>query len=197
MPFFYKMIKLKNLPIILIIFFLLFANDFSYARVFLKKNEALNQAFPNADQFVKEQVFLNPEQVKNVELLSRSKLKSKLYIFYKATSNGNILGYALIDTHLLRTTTETVMFVINKDGTLREIEILAFFEPTDYMPGNKWVNLFNRNPLEDSLRVGKKIPNITGATITSNSFTKAARKVLAIYKVVFLDKNLLAEKEEN
>ena len=194
MPHFYIMKKY-----LILLFIFIFANipNFSHAKVFLKKNEALKQAFPNADSLVKEQVFLNNNQVDTIESIAKAKLNSKLYIFYVAKRNKDVLGYAVIETHTLRTTTETVMFVINPDGSLREAEILAFFEPLDYMPGNKWIDLFNNKPLNDTLKIGKRIPNITGATITSNSLTKAVRRVLAIYKVAFLKQNLLAEKEGN
>ena len=75
------------------------------------------------------------------------------------------------------------MFVINLDGTLRQTEILAFFEPPDYQPGKNWIELFEGKSSEDSLKVGKDIPNITGATITANSLAGATRRILAVFKV--------------
>ena len=192
MPFLFIM-RIKFLFALIFIFLLL--PNYSFGKVFLKRTEALKLAFPEAAEFEKNQVFLNSDQVKEIEKIAKAKLDSKLYIFYAAKKDNETLGYALIDTHTLRTTTETVMFVINLDGSLRQAEILAFFEPLDYMPGNKWMNLFNNKPLDQSMRVGKKIPNITGATITTNSFTSATRKILAIFKVALLEKNLLANKE--
>ena len=61
------------------------------------------------------------------------------------------LGYAIIDTHTLRTKTETVMFVLNPDGSLRQTEVLAFFEPQDYQAGGNWMELFYDKNLDNSL----------------------------------------------
>lgn len=155
----------------------------SETKVFMKRDEALNTAFPDAAQIEKKEIFLSSEQSKAIESLSRAKNESKLYIIYEAKNYDKTLGYAIIDTHTLRTKTETVMFVINPDGTLRQTEVLAFFEPQDYQAGGNWMELFEGKSAEDGLKVGKDIPNITGATITANSLSQATRRVLAVFKV--------------
>jgi len=66
---------------------------------------------------------------------------------------------------------------------MRQAEILAFFEPQDYQAGSNWIELFEDRTLDHGLRVGKDIPNITGATITANSLSHAIRRVLAVFKV--------------
>jgi Predicted NADH:ubiquinone oxidoreductase, subunit RnfG len=107
--------------------------------------------------------------------MAKSKLDSRLYTFYIGKKGNSTLGYAVLETHVLRTKTETIMVVINPDGTLRQVEILAFFEPHDYMPGNGWMNLFKDKTLNGSLWVGRDIPNMTGATITSNAMVQSVR----------------------
>jgi len=158
----------------------------------MTRDEALKLAFPNADRIEKKTVFLTEVQTKKIEDIAKSKLESKLYIFYVGKKGKETLGYAVIDTHLLRTVTETIMIVVNPDGTIRQLEILAFFEPPDYMPGKNWVHQFSRKTLDDSLRIGKGIPNITGATITSNSMIRAVRRVMAVFQVAVQGKNEVA-----
>lgn len=153
----------------------------------MKKDQALHQAFPEAQRIEKIQVFLDPSQVEKIESIAMSELDSKLFIFYTGIKDGETLGYAIIDTHRLRTKTETVMYVISPDGTLAKTEILAFFEPTDYQPGGKWLDLYSKRRLDDSLRIGRDIPNITGATITSHAFAKSVRRILAIYEIAIQD----------
>ena len=169
--------------LITLVFFLQGTGD-SSAKVFLTKGKALELAFPEAEEIEKRHVFLNEPQARNVREIARTETDSRFYTFYVAKSAGKETGYAVIDTHRLRTMTETVMFVINPDGTLRHAEILAFFEPTDYMPSEKWINLFPGKTRLDGMKVGKGIPNVTGATITSRSFSGAARRVLAVYRVM-------------
>lgn len=162
----------------------------SISKVFMKRDEALKAAFPQAEKIEKIEIFLSDEQASEIESISRSRLNSKLFIVYKGMKGDKILGYAIIDTHTLRTKTETVMFVVNPDGTLGHAEILAFFEPPEYMPGDNWIELFYGKSAKDSIRLGKDIPNITGATITSNSLAQTMRQMLAVVQVGLLHGNV-------
>ena len=173
------------MKILLAIFICLFVlSPAAQSKVFMNRDEALKLAFPGADRIDKKEVILSQAQADEIESLSRSKLTTKLYILYEGFKGGKSLGYAIIDTHSLRTKTETVMFVINKDGTLRQAEILAFFEPPEYMPGDNWIALFYGKSASDSLKPGKDIPNITGATITSTALSQTMRQILALARVV-------------
>lgn len=149
----------------------------------MTREEALKHVFSDADNVVKRNIFLDKKQVEKIESIAKTKLHSKLYVFYEGKKGNETLGYAVIDTHHLRTKTETVIIVINPDGTLKLTEILAFFEPSEYMPSENWIELYQNKPLDDSLWLGRGIPNITGATITSNALLKSIRSILAIYQV--------------
>jgi Na+-translocating ferredoxin:NAD+ oxidoreductase RnfG subunit len=164
-------------------FCLLIFSVSAQSKVFMNRDEALDLAFPGADRIDKREVFLTEKQAQEIESLSKSKLPTRLYIVYEGFKGDMSLGYAIIDTHTLRTKTETVMFVINPDGTLRQAEILAFFEPPEYMPGSNWIALFYGKSIRDPLKPGRDIPNITGATITSNSLAQTVRQVLALARV--------------
>ena len=176
---------------IISILFILCFGSLSQAEIVISKDEALKLAFPDADQIEKKQVFLSIDQKSEIEQIAKEKIKSRFYVFYVAKKGDNYLGSALIETHILRTKTETVLYVIDTNGCLKQAEILAFYEPSEYKPGNKWMKLFNHKDINDSLRVGKDIPNITGATITSYSFTQSVKRVLAIYEVAFPDSILV------
>jgi hypothetical protein len=161
----------------------LFISSPSLSKVYMNRDEALKLAFPAADRLEKKTIFLTEEQARKIESISKTALDSKLYIVYEGKKGGETLGYAVIDTHLLRTVTETIMVVMKPDGTLRQVEILAFFEPPDYMPPNSWMSLFKGRKLAPSLQVGRGIPNITGATITSNSMASSVRRIMAVFQV--------------
>lgn len=166
----------------------------SKSEVFMKRDEALKTAFPDADDIQKAQVFLTEGQAREIESLSKTKLDSRLYVIYEGMKGAQSLGYAIIDTHGLRTHSETVMFVINTDGTLRYAEVLAFFEPPDYIAGDKWMNLFNNKGLEShKLRVGKDIPNMSGATITAVALSDSVRRILGVFKVANQEGLLFSE----
>lgn len=182
---------MKNQLAIFLILILLLIPSPSISKVFMKRDEALKTAFPEAEKIEKLEIFLSDEQASEIESISRSRLDSRLFIAYKGMRGDKILGYAIIETHTLRTKTETVMFVVNPEGTLDHAEILAFFEPPEYMPGDNWIELFYGKSARDSVRIGKDIPNITGATITSNSFAQTVRQMLAIVQVSLLHGNVV------
>jgi Na+-translocating ferredoxin:NAD+ oxidoreductase RnfG subunit len=154
----------------------------------MTREEALKHVFPDADNVIKRNIFLNKEQVEKIESIAKTKLDSKLYVFYEGKKGNETLGYAVIDTHQLRSKTETIIVVINPDGTHKLTEILAFFEPFEYMPSKSWLRLYQNKSLDDSLWLGRSIPNITGATITSNALMKSIRSILAVYRVAVKDK---------
>ncbi|HSE83623.1 MAG TPA: FMN-binding protein [Thermodesulfobacteriota bacterium] len=171
------------------VLFSLFIVSPSLSKVYMTRDKALSVTFPEADRIEKKTVFLTEEQSRKIESLAKTELESKLYTFYAGKKGEETLGYAVIDTHVLRTKTETLMIVINPDGTLRQVEILAFFEPQDYMPTGNWLNLFQGEPLNGSLWLGRDIPNITGATITSNSLVKSVRRIMAVFEVALKGQN--------
>lgn len=183
--------------LLLILALLIFAICFesvSRAEVYMKRDEALKSAFPEADNIEKINVFLTQNQVKEIEALSKTKLDSRFYVIYEGKRGAQTLGYAIIDTHSLRTQSETVMYVINTDGTLRYGEVLAFFEPPEYIGSEKWMNLFRGKGLEEhALRLGSDIPNMTGATITAVAYTNAARRVLGVFAIANSQGLLLSE----
>ncbi|MEM7007558.1 MAG: FMN-binding protein [Thermodesulfobacteriota bacterium] len=171
-----------SIIIILTILYLGFTHSL-HAEVFMKRNEALQTVFPNATDIERNEIFFTPEESKTIESIAKAKNDTKLYIIYEAKDGDNIIGYAIIDTHTLRTRSETVMFVINPDGSLRQTEVLAFFEPPDYQAGDKWMQLFEGKTTDNTLKVGRDIPNMSGATITAVALAQATRKILAVYKV--------------
>ncbi len=179
------------ISIVALLIFLLPEAPFS--KVFMKRDEALKTAFPESDTIEKKEVFLTEKQAREIETLSKSKINSRLYFIYEGRKGNELIGYAIIDTHTLRTKTETVMFVINPDGTLKQAEILAFFEPPEYMPGSNWISLFYGKSALDPLKIGKDIPTITGATITSDSLAQTMRRILAVVKVTQLKSNKLQD----
>lgn len=192
-----EFLLILKITILISILLVLFVSPPSFSKVYMTRDEALKLAFPGADRVEKKTVFLTEEEARKIESISKTGLDSKLYIVYVGKEGGETLGYAVIDTHLLRTVTETIMVLIKPDGTLRQVEILAFFEPPDYMPPNSWINLFSNKKLGNSLQVGRGIPNITGATITSNSMANSVRRIMAVFQIAVQEKNTMAAEGQN
>lgn len=154
------------------------------AKVFHAKEEALRTAFPDADVIDKQTYFLTDNQKKQVEALGRTTLDSKLVTVYSGKRGRKLLGYAIIDVHTVRTLPEAVMVVLSPEGQVASTLVLAFYEPLEYLPPDRWLKQFDRRTLTPDLRIGGAIDGITGATLTARGVTEAVRKALALYQVL-------------
>ena len=155
----------------------------------MKLDEALELAFPKLE--VKRSTeFLSKEQKARVKKLAGSPVVSGIIYPYEATKKDPktgeevLVGTAYFETHRVRSMRETMMFVVSPEGKIVRAEILAFYEPTDYMPNKRFYAQFKGQMLDDDLRVNRGIKTITGCTLSVNASTKAARRILAIHKVL-------------
>ena len=161
----------------------------SGGRVFMELDEALKLAFPKLE--VKRSTkFLSKAQKERVKKLGGSALVSGIIYPYEAwqkdpkTGKKTLVGTAYFETHRVRSLKETMMFVVSPEGKIVRAEVLAFYEPQDYMPNKRYYAQFKGQALDDELRVGRGIKTITGCTLTVNASIKSARRILAIHKVL-------------
>lgn len=158
------------------------------AKVFYSKDEALHAAFPDAESIEKETLFLTDEQAKQVEGLAKVKLDSKMITVHTGKRDQKVLGYAMIDIHIVRTQLEAVMIVLSPDGSVESTLILAFHEALDYLPSARWLRQFSNRTLTPDLALNQAIAAISGATLSAYGVTDSARRALAVYQVMIAPK---------
>ena len=154
------------------------------AKVFHSRAEALDLAFPGADRVETETYVLDDEQVQRIRELARSDIDTKLVKVHTGYRGGEVIGYAVIDIHQVRTLPEAFMVVLSPEGTVRSLRVLAFHEPLDYLPSDRWLRLFKGKRFDDDLHVGRGIVGITGSTLTAHAVSCGIRRALAIYEVL-------------
>lgn len=154
------------------------------ATAFLAKDEALALAFPGADRVEDRVVFVTDAQKAEIEQRARAPLESQLWTIHVGWKGTEILGYAVIDSHVVRTLPETFMVVLEPDGTVRRVDVLAFHEPQEYLPTARWMEQFHGRKLDDDLKLRAGIQGITGATLSATAMTAGVRRVLAIWQVL-------------
>lgn len=154
------------------------------AKIYHSRSEALALAFPDAERVESETYVLSDEQVKRIRELSRSEIDSKLVTLYRGMSGDEVLGYAFIDVHTVRTLPEAFMVVLSPDGRVRSLRMLAFHEPLEYQPAPGWYAQFEKKSLSEPLRLGNDIHGVVGATLSSRATTRGVRRALALYQVL-------------
>ncbi len=154
------------------------------ARVYLTREEALKLAFPGAS-IERKTAYLTAEQQREARTLSGDpKPPGALVTYYAATKDGKDAGTAYFDVHVVRTMPETILVVVDPSGAIGRIEVLSFSEPEEYLPRPHWYAQFPGKALDDELSMKRAIRPVTGATLTARATTDAARRVLALHRVL-------------
>jgi len=161
------------------------------AKVYINKEDALKLAFPAAARVERKTIFLTGEEVEKIEALSRVKLESKIFTYYVGIGDGGVASYAFLGSHIVRTKPVVYMVVINPDGRLKYVEILAFYEPEEHLPSMRWFEQFKGKVLDNNLWPKRGISAVSGATLSVNGITAEVRKILSIFEIKILDKRIL------
>ncbi len=156
----------------------------SFAKVYHARDEALQLAFPDAERVEARDVVLTSAQHERIQKLAKAPLESSLVTLYVGWKAGAPIGYAVFDTHTVRTLPETFLVVISPGGTVAATHILAFHEPEEYLPARRWLDGFAGRKLEDELQIGRGVSSITGSTLSSRAVTAGIRRALAIWTVL-------------
>ncbi len=161
---------------------LLMFSYFATATVYYSKDEAFELAFGVGAEIEPLPVFLTDEQMAQIEKSAWVKLDSKLFTFHVGKKGGQVLGYAAIESHTVRTQPETVLIVLSPAGELARVEMLAFHEPPEYQPPARWFERLYKRPFSE-LRLNQGADGIAGATLSSRASLDGIRKVMAIYQI--------------
>jgi hypothetical protein len=154
------------------------------AEVLMTQKEALEWAFPGADRVDSQSFVLSDDQARRVEELARAKLESKLVRLFTAVKGSAVLGYAFIDQHTVRTLPEAFLVVLGPDGKVQRLRVLAFYEPPEYRPPDRWLTQFEGKTAEAPLRLQRDVHGIAGSTLSSQAVTGGVRRALGLYQIL-------------
>jgi len=141
-------------------------------------------AFPDADRVDEAARVLDEAQARAVEALAKAPVETRIVKLYTAWRDGAVAGYALIDIHTVRTMPEAILVVLTPEGAVRSVRVLAFHEPPEYLPAERWLEQLEGRSRPDDLVPGGAIHGIAGSTLSSRAVTGAVRRSLALYRVL-------------
>lgn len=152
----------------------------------LTQEEALALAFPDAQRIERKTAYLSEQQLARARAAAGEgvSVQASVVTYYLATAAGRPLGVAYFDAHRVRTLPEVLMVVVGTDDRIRRLEVLRFQEPPDYRPPRGWLDRFRGRALDPELSLKRGVTALTGATLTSDAVTDAARRMLALHGVV-------------
>ncbi|MBL0277817.1 MAG: FMN-binding protein [Anaeromyxobacter sp.] len=142
--------------------------------------------FPEAEAVAARDVLLGDAVAARLEQLARARVKERLVTFYTARRAGAVVGYAVIHAHVVRTKRETLALAFEPDGRIRRVAILAFLEPAEYRPSDRWLAQLAGKGTGDRLAVGDDLAPISGATLSARGIAEQSRWLLAALKEAVL-----------
>ena len=107
-------------------------------------------------------------------------LRTDTMAVYRLSRGDSLLGFAAVGNVIGKDQPITFLVAIDPQDRLKDVDILVYREPyggeVAYEP---WRRQFRGKSAADSLRVGREIRSISGATISVHAVTLGVRRLLA------------------
>ncbi|HYQ80463.1 MAG TPA: FMN-binding protein [Anaeromyxobacteraceae bacterium] len=143
-----------------------------------RESQALRALFPEAERFEARDLLIDDATAARLAELARARVEDRMVTFYTARRGGAVAGYAAIHTHVVRTKRETFAIAFEPDGHIRRIQVLAFLEPPEYQPPERWLAQLRGKGAGDRLAVGDDLAPIAGATLSARGIAERSRWLL-------------------
>lgn len=156
-------------------------------QVFLTKEQALKQVFPDSDEIVYDKVVLTEEERKQLQNRLRRKIYEDRFIVYIGLKAGKVRGYAIITEEIGKFHPYTFIVAANRKGKISNIAVLVYRESRGAeIKHKRFLRQFKGKSLKSPIRINKDIINITGATMSVVTMCSGVRKVLAVIDAFYL-----------
>ena len=104
---------------------------------------------------------------------------------YCCKMNDKTVGYGFVDNVKGKTQLITYLVALQPDGTMEDVDVLAYREAYGgEIANDSFRRQFRQKTIDDKLRPGNDIKNISGATISVRAITHGVKKVLTIFDVM-------------
>jgi hypothetical protein len=156
-----------------------------FAAQFMTVEEAQRSLFADADRFEEQSLRLTTEQVAAIAKLAGPQPRHGSLRVWKALRGIEALGYFFVDEVIGRQDLITYAASIGPHGKLGTLEVLVYRESHGgEIRNTAWCAQFQGRDLSN-LRFPTDIKNIAGATLSSEHVTQGARRLVALWQVVF------------
>jgi len=155
-----------------------------YTTTYLSVTQAQKEAFPDAEEFVANNIIFTPAQIKAIEEASGQKVPTRGQQVWKAMRNGRLQGYFIPDYVIGKHLAIDYAVALTPAGEVRQIEILTYRESYGGEIRNaEWKKQFVGKTAGSLLSLNNDIRNISGATLSSRHITEGVKRLLSVYEV--------------
>jgi Na+-translocating ferredoxin:NAD+ oxidoreductase RnfG subunit len=157
----------------------------AYAVEYLSVEQAQAVLFADASAFVPQLVTLSDQQRDDIKERSGVRQRTPTQQMWRADRNGEMLGWLAVDEVIGKHEFITYAAAISPAGNVLGIEIMSYRETHGgQIRDASWRDEFKGKSLADPLRLGKDIPNISGATLSCRNVLDGVKRLLVIHDMV-------------
>lgn len=154
------------------------------AKVFASQKQALAEAFPEATRIERRTFVLSRDQAARIESQTGRPVDARVVVIHVAHRDDRVIGFAEIAVHKVRTQPEAMLIVLTPEGVVRSVRIIAFHEPLDYLPTDRWYAQLGGKKQGDRLNLGREVHGVVGATLSAQAAVDAVRRILAYWEIL-------------
>ncbi|MGB6020220.1 MAG: FMN-binding protein [Sulfurimonadaceae bacterium] len=155
------------------------------AKLLISPFDAIHAVYGKEVKIEKKNVLLSIDKANTVYKQAKMKKGGKIFRTFTVKKDEKTIAYAVLISRVVRTKDAAILYMITPDGVIDAVEVIAFNEPPEYTPSKNYVEQFKGKTAQDTLRVGKDIPTVTGATMGARNVTDGARLALALFDLLF------------
>ena len=156
----------------------------AWARVVLTRDQAIAQIYGAGAGAQARTAYLTDAQVEAVKRAARAPFDAHRVTYYEIARGDTALGLAFVDQNVVRTQTEILLIALDPAGAIRAIEVLAWNEPDDFRPPERWLQRARGQASATTLEPGKSLPHLAGATLSGRAVAACGRRALALAALV-------------
>lgn len=160
----------------------------AYAVEYLSVEQAQAALFADANAFVPQIVTLSDAQRNEIKDRSGVRQRTPTQQAWRAQRDGAMLGWFVVDEVIGKHEFITYATAISPAGSVLGVEIMSYRETHGgQIRDASWRAEFVGKTLSDPLRLGKDVPNISGATLSCRNVLDGVKRLLVIHDMVLRD----------
>lgn len=152
----------------------------------MSEKEALSVYLKNADKIEQKWIRVSKSDLGQLKsILGSSKKLPTLHKYYIGSKNNTPIGYVFIDNEIGKVRPITYAVSFDSKFKVNGVEILAFRESHGSQVKNKsFRDQFKGFQSPEGVRLGSKIHNVSGATLSSRAITYGVKKQIAYLNLI-------------
>lgn len=156
-------------------------------QVFLTKEQALSEMFPDCDEVLRDVIILTDEEKNILEERLKGRIYEQGFEVFIGKEKGEIQGYAIITEEIGKFHPFTFIVAVDPDGDIDDLAVLIYRESRGgEVVRRRFLHQFIGKSVRSPIKINRDIINITGATMSVVMMCKGVKKVLGVVDEFYL-----------